>query len=209
MMIIKFIPGVITASIIALASVTATAQVAAVSSDTVERVVHICNVCHGLGGKEGVEGSPNLAGQPAAYFAQQLRYFRTQKRADANATGDMWSISVLLDEPMVEGLADYYEAQTPVPGKTGNAALMEQGKRIYQQGVPASNVMACAACHGENGEGGTVFPRLASQQAEYTVSQLKGFLTKLRPHGSVMSEREAKHLTKDEMRAVAAYLQAK
>jgi cytochrome c553 len=69
--------------------------------------------------------------------------------------------------------------------------------------------MACAACHGDNGEGGTVFPRLASQRAEYTVSQLKEFLTKLRPHGAVMSEGVAKQLTVDEMKAVAAYLQAK
>jgi cytochrome c553 len=197
------------ASILGLPTVTAMAQMPTVSSDTVERVAHICNVCHGLGGKDGSEGSPNLAGHPAPYFAQQLRNFRNQQRADANATGDMWSISALLDEPLIEGLADYYEAQTPVPGKAGSAAQMELGKRIYTQGLPANKVMACAACHGDNGEGGTVFPRLASQRAEYTVSQLKEFLTKLRPHGAVMSEGVAKQLTVDEMKAVAAYLQAK
>jgi cytochrome c553 len=208
-MIMKTMRATATASILVLTTVTAAAQTGPASSDTVERVAHICNVCHGLGGKDGVEGAPNLAGQPAAYFAQQLRYYRTQKRADANATGDMWSISALLEEPMIQGLADHYEAQTPVPGKPGTAALMEQGKRIYNKGIPSSNVMACAACHGDNGEGGTVFPRLASQKADYLVSQLKEFLTKLRPHGAVMSEREAKHLTKEDMRAVAAYLQAK
>jgi cytochrome c553 len=205
----KYFRAAATASILALATVTATAQTTSASSDTVERVAHICNVCHGLGGKDGTEGAPNLAGHPAPYVAQQLRYFRAQKRADANATGDMWSISALLDEPVIQGLAEYYEAQTPVPGKPGNAKLMELGKRIYTEGIPANRVMACAACHGDNGEGGTVFPRLASQHEEYTVSQLKEFLTKLRPHGAVMSDGVAKHLTKDEMRAVAAYLQAK
>jgi cytochrome c553 len=208
MMTMKCMRGAMTASILALASVTATTQAAEVSSDTVERVAHICNDCHGSGGKDGSEGAPNLAGSPAAYTAQQLRNFRGQKRADPNATGDMWSISVLLDEPIIQGLGEYYEAQKPAPGKPADAKIMEQGRRIYHEGVPASKVMACAACHGEKAEGDTVFPRLASQHADYIVRQLKEFLTKLRPHGAAMSEGVAKHLTTDEMKAVAAYLQA-
>jgi cytochrome c553 len=208
MMTMKTMRGAMAASILGLAGVTAMAQAADVSSDTVERVAHICNDCHGQGGKDGSDGVPNLAAHPAAYTAQQLRYFKTQKRADPNATGDMWSISALLEEPMIQGLADFYAAQPPARGKPGDPKLMDKGAIIYHQGVPGSGVLACAACHGEKAEGDTVFPRLAGQRSEYIVKQLKEFLTKLRPHGAGMSERVAKHLTSDEMKAVAAYLQA-
>jgi cytochrome c553 len=200
-----------TALLFGLSTMTATAQTPAFSSDAVERVTHICSSCHGVGGNGNADGqlplTPKLAGQPAPYLAQQLRNLRAQKRADSSAPGYMWSISALLEEPMIEGLADYYATQTPTPGKPGDAKLMEQGKIIYTQGVPADGVMACAACHGQNGEGNAVFPRLAGQNAEYIVRQSKEFLTRLRPH-AIMSERVAKRMTNDEVLAVAAYLQA-
>jgi cytochrome c553 len=193
-----------------LASASATALTPPVSAETVERVSHICSSCHGVAGNgdSKLTLTPKLAGQQAPYLAQQLRNLRAQKRADSSAPGYMWAISTLLDEPMIEGLADYYAAQQPVPGKPGDPALMAQGKAIYVQGNPANGVMACAACHGENGEGGEVFPRLAGQNAEYIVRQLKEFMTKLRPH-AIMSGHIAKRLTPEEMGAVAAFLQAK
>jgi cytochrome c553 len=193
-------------------TLTANALTPSVTSDTVERVTHVCNSCHGLGGNGNGEAkvplTPKLAGQQAPYLAQQLRNLRTQKRADSGAPGYMWAVSALLDEPMIEGLADYYAAQTPVPGKPCDPNLLETGRTIYTQGIPANGVMACATCHGANGEGAEVFPRLAGQNAEYIVKQLKEFLTKLRPH-AIMSGQIAKRLTPDEMGAVAAYLQAK
>ncbi len=198
------------ALIFGLASVTSIAQPRAVSSGAVERITHICSSCHGVGGNGDGQSplTPKLAGQPAPYLAQQLRNLRAQKRADSSAPGYMWSISALLDEPMIEGLADYYAAQTPVRGKAGDPALMEQGRIIFTQGIPANGVIACAACHGRNAEGDSVFPRLAGQNGDYIVRQLQEFVTKLRPH-AIMSGRVAKNLTTDEVRAVAAYLQSK
>jgi cytochrome c553 len=92
-------------------TVTATAVTPSVPTDTVERVTHICSSCHGIGGNGDGDSklalTPKLAGQRAPYLAQQLRSLRTQKPADASAPGYMWAISALLDEPMIEGLADY------------------------------------------------------------------------------------------------------
>jgi cytochrome c553 len=183
-----------------LASFTASALTPSATAETIERVAHICSSCHGIGGNGDGEAklamTPKLAGQQAPYLAQQLRNLRAQKRADSSAPGYMWAISALLDEPMIKGLADYYAAQSPVPGKPGDPKLMAQGHNIYTQGKPVNGVMACAACHGENGEGGEVFPRLAGQNAEYIVRQLKEFMTKVRPH-AIMSGHIAKRLAAD------------
>jgi len=175
----------------------------------VERAIHVCNACHGEDGNSRMPAFPKLAGQPAFYLAEQLRAFRSQTRADASPQAYMWGISALLDERTIAGLADYYAAQTPLAGKPGQAALMEKGRRIFSEGIPARKVMACTQCHGENGEGASVFPRIAGQHAEYIVRQLNEFSTKLRPHGVIMAERVVKYMAPEEMRAVAAYLQAK
>ncbi len=193
--------------------VTATGMVRAqggkAPGDVVERAIHVCNACHGEGGNSPAPIYPKLAAQQPLYLAEQLKLFRAQKRSDSSPQAYMWGISALLDDATIQGLADYYAGQTSKPGKAAEPKRMELGKRIYAQGIPARNVAACASCHGDNAEGASVFPRLAGQHAEYIVKQLQEFRTKLRPHGVVMAERVVKNMTPDEMRAVAAYLQAR
>jgi cytochrome c553 len=121
----------------------------------------------------------------------------------------MWGISALLDENTIEGLAEYYEMQQSTPGKPGKPTQMEKGRRIFEEGIPNSKVRPCTKCHGDDGEGESVFPRIAGQHAEYIVKQLKEFGTKLRPHGVIMAKRVVQPMTNEEMEAVAAYLQAK
>jgi cytochrome c553 len=69
-------------------------------------------------------------------------------------------------------------------------------------------VHVCAARHGDDAEGASVFPRLAGQHAEYVFNQLKIFGTRLRPHGTVMAGM-TKNMTPGEMRAVAESVQSK
>lgn len=194
---------------LASAAGTAAAHGPMTPEEVVDRAIHVCNACHGEGGDSKTPVNPKLAGQPAIYLADQMRAFRAQKRADSTAQAYMWGISALLDEPTIEGLAEYYEMQTPTAGKPGKPALMERGRRIFDEGIPSSNVRACAKCHGEEGEGESVFPRIAGQHAEYIIKQLQEFRTKLRPHGVIMAKRVVKPMTQEEMEAVAAYLQAK
>jgi cytochrome c553 len=175
----------------------------------VERAIHVCDACHGEGGDSKKADMPKLAGQPAIYLADQMRAFRAQKRADSTAQAYMWGISALLEENTIEGLAEYYESQKSTPGKPGKPALMEKGRRIFEEGIPGNKVRPCARCHGDNGEGESVFPRIAGQHAEYIVKQLKEFGTKLRPHGVIMAKRVVETMSEGEMEAVAAYLQAK
>lgn len=176
-------------------------------SELVERAIHVCNACHGEGGNSVTAVFPKLAGQQPLYLAEQLKAFRAQKRADASPQAYMWGVSALLDDATIDGLAAYYAEQTPQPGAKGDAAIAARGAQIFRDGLPARNVPACASCHGERGEGASVFPRIASQHADYLVRQMQEFGTKLRPHGVIMADRVVKHLSAEEIRAVAVYLQ--
>lgn len=177
-------------------------------SDTARRAVHVCAACHGEGGRSASSAYPALAGQPAQYTARQLKDFRAQMRAEADGQAYMWGVSALLDDDTVQALADYYAVQAPLAGRSrGSAQQLREGRRLFEDGVPAQGVRACASCHGEHAEGAAGFPRLAGQHAAYLERQLRGFGTRLRPHG-VLMKAETAGMTAAQMRSVAAYLQS-
>ncbi len=183
------------------------AQDVASDQDTVRRAIHVCASCHGEQGRSTDRNIPSLAGQMPQYMIAQLKDFRTQTRAEAGTKAYMWGVSALLDDATIGGLAEYYGAQTPAKGKAGSAAMIAAGRKIFKEGITTRGVRACAACHGEGGEGQAGFPRLAGQHAPYVYAQLKVFGTKLRPHGIVMQV-ETRTMMPAEMRAVAEYVQS-
>lgn len=184
------------------------AQAAGSADDElVQRAVHVCATCHGDFGRSTDSRFPALAGQAREYTIRQLKDFRDKSRAETDVQAYMYGVSALLTDGAIEGLADYYAKQEPRPGQAGNAALMRQGKAIFEKGLPALGVRACASCHGDKAEGQTGFPRLAGQHADYVVRQLKVFKTPLRPHGVIMKN-EVRAMNEAQMKAVAAYLQS-
>ncbi len=58
----------------------------------------------------------------------------------------------------------------------GTPAEIERKKKEMAAGVPYSSIKGlwsgCAACHGQQGQGVGVFPKLAGQNAEYIVQRL-------------------------------------
>jgi cytochrome c553 len=175
---------------------------------TVQRTTHVCAACHNPSQERTQAAIPTIAGQMPLYISAQLKDFRTQKRAESDTQAYMWGISALLDDAVIDGLAEYFASQTPEPGVPGDATLVSSGRKIYEQGIPERNVRACAGCHGSNAEGASVFPRLAGQNAEYIYRELKIFSTRLRPHG-VLMKNEAAGLSENDMRAVAQYVQSR
>lgn len=79
------------------------------------------------------------------------------------------------------------------------------GASIVAKGS-AGGALACATCHGANGEGNAAggFPRLAGLGAAYLDSQLNHFAEGTRKN--VVMELVAKQLTAPERKAVSAYL---
>jgi cytochrome c553 len=86
--------------------------------------------------------------------------------------------------------------------------LFKDGQKIFEDGIAASNTPACSGCHGAHGEGIQQFPRLAGQHADYIVKQLMVFQrTDERPEGAIMKG-IVHELTPENMKNVAAYLEA-
>jgi cytochrome c553 len=119
----------------------------------------------------------------------------------------MWGMASQLSDGMITSLAAYFSAQpAAAPGKTGDAALIAKGKRLFEEGVPARQIPPCASCHGAHAEGQAIFPRLAGQHAPYLLKQLLVIQNVLRTapvmHGVI------KDLTRDQMQSVVAYLES-
>jgi cytochrome c553 len=168
----------------------------------------VCSVCHGPEGRSVSPVFPRLAGQQASYIMLQLDAFRSHIRGDPNAQAYMWGMASQLSDATIQGLADYYAAQKPSPGTAGAPALIGEGRKIYEQGIPSKKVQACAVCHGANAEGAQVFPRLAGQHVEYLVGQLEGFKTGTRSNAPIMIN-EVRDMTAEQLRAVATYAASK
>ena len=58
----------------------------------------VCAVCHGAQGIATLPNAPNLAGQPQIYLAEQLRNYRSGKRAH--------EVMSLIAKPLTDGEID-------------------------------------------------------------------------------------------------------
>jgi cytochrome c553 len=169
----------------------------------------VCSNCHGIAGAAVSPNFPNLAAQSEAYLVAQLEVFRSRARRDPAGYEYMWGLSRHLSDEQVKGLAAYYAAQPPARQPVeGEAARVQAGQAIFEQGVPAQGVPACSGCHGAEGQGLAAFPRLAGQHADYVVKQLMVFQrTEERPEGAIMMN-VAHSLTGANIGDVAAYVQS-
>jgi cytochrome c553 len=171
-----------------------------------KQAIFTCSACHGANGRSISPTFPDLAGQSAQYMELQLHAFKDQTRADPDAQAYMWGMASQLNEALITALAKYFSGQPGTPGTPGNAALVAQGKNIFENGIPERQIPPCATCHGAHAEGNGPFPRLAGQHAPYLLKQLLVIQSVLRTapvmHGVI------KDLSKPQMQAVATYLQS-
>lgn len=186
------------------AGVVAMAVLASVAhADAQQIATTVCLACHGPGGNSVVPAFPSLAGQQVAYLSKQLNEFMSGKRTNeamAPALAD-------LKPGDVPGLAAYFAAQKPAPGRVQDAALAKRGEEFYNDGNVDSGVPACIGCHQPAGAGNARFPRLAGQQQAYILQQLANFKSGARTNDKARVMRVvADRMTEDEMKAAAEYL---
>jgi cytochrome c553 len=172
-----------------------------------ERAVNLCSTCHGPRGVSTSPEFPILAAQGPGYLENQIDNFRHKTRSEKDAHDFMWGIAGNLDPAIIKGIAAYYAAQPPAPGRIADPAQVAKGKELFDKGLPDRGVPACASCHGADAEGIADFPRLAGQHAKYVAKQLDYIQSLVRAapvmHGIV------KDLTPAEIQALAAYVQSK
>lgn len=171
-----------------------------------EKAINLCSTCHGPRGISTSPEFPILAAQREGYLVAQLEAFQTKTREENAAHDFMWGIAGNLDAATIKSVAHYFATQPAAPGRTGDSALVRQGRELFEKGVPDRSIPPCASCHGAKAQGVTDFPRLAGQHAKYVVRQIEYIqgLVRKAPvmHGIV------KDLTPEEMQAIATYVQS-
>jgi cytochrome c553 len=171
-----------------------------------ELAIAVCGACHGPHGNSVQPKFPRLAGQNANYLVAQLKAFRGQTRGDPDAVGYMWGMASQLDDATVDALAKYYSLQKPDSIQHRDPTSVARGREIFEHGVEAEGVPACASCHGPDAHGLADFPRLAGQHAQYVLKQLGSFQSNMR--NVAIMHGVAQNLRLSEMESVAAYLEA-
>ena len=183
-------------------------------ADEVQEKLEYCKNCHGnqAQGFQGYYTAPRLAGQPVEYLENQFEALAKHRRDNPIAQQFMWPAIEGIPQGLGAALARQLNELDPPPADGGPRHLVSAGRSIYEKGVPHENVPACAACHGEDAHGSNQVPRLAGQMYTYTVEQLDGWGRGYRSKDPVSSGETntmksiAAGMTKDQIRAVAAYL---
>ena len=194
-------------ALVAVAGGACAQNAASINPAAAKKAVELCSTCHGPYGISTSPDFPILAAQRESYLEAQIDAFRSHTRAEKDAHDIMWGIAGDLDPAIIKGIAQYYAAQPPAPGRVQDPAAIARGREVYDKGVPARGIPACATCHGPDANGQSIFPRLAGQHASYVVKQLNYIQSLVRAapvmHGIV------KDLTPEEIQAVAYYVQSK
>ena len=175
-----------------------------VSNQEVQAKLQYCEVCHGVSaqGFLGYYPIPRLAGQQIAYMENQLRGFAERKRVN----NIMFNVGHVLSPAMITALATNFHDLNPKPLGNAPKELVAAGKKIYEEGVPSANVLACASCHGKEAKGDGQFPRLAGQLYAYVTLQLTNWSKERAENTSDIMAPIARGLTESQIKAVAAYV---
>jgi cytochrome c553 len=182
---------------------------ATVSEHDLKAKIDYCQTCHGQSGQgfHGYYPIPRLAGQQAEYFQNQLQAFVEHRRTN----NIMFNVAHVLTPAMMTALAANFGALDPAPLGGGAKELMGAGKKIFEEGIPDSDIPPCASCHGPDAKGVGEFPRLAGQLPDYILKKLTNFSAERgqipeKPDTSAIMQPIAHALTEPQIKAVAAYL---
>ncbi len=167
----------------------------------------VCAACHGVDGNSVTAEWPSLAGQHAAYTANQLRAYQNGERDDIL----MSNFAADLSEQDILDLSAYFEAQTIIPGGA-DPEFVSLGESIYRSGIRDRGVVACIACHGPSGTGNPLaaYPTLQGQHATYVANTLRDYAAGTRRSDAGLNQMMrtiTALLQEGELQAVSSYVQ--
>ena len=185
------------------------AGTASVSKRDLQAKIEYCKTCHGLAGQgfRGAVPMPRLAGQQPEYLENQLRAFVERRRTNPY----MFNVAHALSPTMLAALTTQFSQLNPKPLGGAPKDLVAAGRKIYEEGIPDSNVPPCSSCHGPEAKGDAQFPRLAGQLHDYIFRKLVNWSNErgqdpANPDTSAIMEPIAHSLNESQIAAVAAYL---
>ena len=186
-----------------------------------------CSGCHGVDGNAQLRHFPRLAALDAAYIEQRLAAFQAAPEPPSaellywlvnpsaarkvvssstpEARANMVGIAHATNMQETKATAAWYSTQKPVPGRSADPSLVESGKALFVNGLPAKGVSACQDCHGARAQGQATAPRLGGQNSGYLVDQLLRIRAGERAHPIDLTS-SATRLDREQIRAIAAFL---
>lgn len=179
------------------------------SKGALQAKIEYCKTCHGLSGQgyRGFFPIPRLAGQQPEYIENQLAAFIERRRENKY----MYDVAHVLSPATRTALAKHFRNLNPKPLGGAPRKLVAAGKKIYEEGVPETNVPACMACHGSEAKGQEAIPRLAGQLHDYFFNKLVNWNKERgqdpkHPDISAIMLPTSHNLTKSQIAEVAAYV---
>ena len=161
-----------------------------------EKKAAVCAACHGEAGNSTNPQWPSLAQQPAQFISTSLFMFR-----EGNRKNDLMTpMAKPLSNAEMNDLAAYFAAQKAAPPKH------KSKPENVAAGPGLAKKFNCSQCHGPQLLGQQHIPRLAGQQYDYLLEQLKGFKAQTRADidGNMTSAAQA--LTMQDIELLADYL---
>ncbi|MFC6518569.1 c-type cytochrome [Undibacterium arcticum] len=190
------------------ASTPAPASISASIPDTIAQRLLACTACHGKEGRAASDGYyPRIAGKPDGYLYNQLLNFREGRRQYR----PMIYLVDHLPDAYLREIAVYFSSQHPPypPPQRVNVSdsVMERGKQLVING-DASNVPACAACHGSALTGVLPStPALIGLPRDYINAQFGAWRNGTRrAHAPDCMAQIAERLSRDDISAASAWL---
>lgn len=162
-----------------------------------------CEFCHGAQGNSSYDLIPRLNGQQSAYLLARMKDFGQVTPDTARGINTM-SHAANVEDSLRAQIADYFSRQPPTPAKHDNPDW-KQGETIYRNGIAAAKVAACQSCHGQNGEGRGLAPRLAGQHASYLKTRM-WLLSRFDLPGNHGMHHGTQTMSGEQMDAVILYL---
>jgi len=155
-----------------------------------------CAACHGADGNAVAGNFPNLAGQTWRYIYIQLKDFKEGRRS--NPLMDPMAAS-LSRQDMID-IANYYAAQVAKP------STFKADENKIKLGKAKADETLCSMCHLGGFSGQNEIPRVAGQQYEYVVQQLKDFKARKRTNDAGNMTSVSQTLSEADIENLAHYI---
>lgn len=129
-----------------------------------------CAACHGADGNSLSGQFPNLAGQSWRYIYIQLKDYKEGRRSDPIMTAMATPLS---RQDMID-IGNYFAAQKAKP----STYKVDESKALL--GKAKADETLCSMCHLGGFAGQNEIPRVAGQQYDYIVKQMRDFKARTR-----------------------------
>jgi cytochrome c553 len=158
-----------------------------------------CITCHGSDGQTPLlPNYPMIAGQGQIYSTQQMLDIKSGARANGQSAA-MAAIMATVSDEEINILADYIANELVRDGYVAPETEVPMGKKLFRR-------RTCFTCHGMDGNTPIMdeYPRLAGQNPEYALQQMKDIHSGARNNGQTIAMQGIIHLVNDEEMAILA-----